>query len=101
MESLIGMRRNQHSANNPLFPGFARSALEPGNQVLLDLLTEEPIDEATAKNLIRRAKALGDAMDAEQKERETRLRNAGCEDPDDEQRRTNPDKTGRCHPSFR
>ena len=40
-------------------------------------------------------------MDAERKERETRLRDAGFEDPDDEQRRTNPDKNGRCHPSFR
>ena len=77
------------SANNPLFPRFMRSALEPGNQILLDVLSEETIDEATAKNFIRRAKALGDAIDAEREEREARLREAGFEDPDEEQRRAN------------
>ena len=77
------------SANNPLFPRFMRSALEPGNQVLLDILSEGTIDEATAKNLIRRAKALGDAIDAEREEREGRLREAGFEEPDEEQRRGN------------
>ena len=50
------------SADNPLFPRFVRSALEPGNQILLDVLSEETIDEVTAKDLIRRAKAVGDAM---------------------------------------
>ena len=77
------------SANNPLFPRFMRSALEPGNQVLLDILGEGTIDEATAKNLIRRAKALGDAIDAEREEREGRLREAGFEGPDEEQGRGN------------
>jgi len=77
------------SANNPLFPRFVRSALEPGNQILLDVLSEETIDEATAKNLIRRAKAVGDAIDAEREAREARLRKAGFEEPDEEQRRAN------------
>lgn len=77
------------SANNPLFPRFVTAPLEPGNQVLLDLLSEEKIDEATAKNLILRAKALGDASDAEREQRETRLREAGFEEPDQEQRRAN------------
>ena len=77
------------STNNPLFPRFTRSALEPGNRVLLDILSEETIDEATAKNLMRRAKALGDAIDAEREEREARLRDAGFEEPDEEQRRAN------------
>ena len=77
------------SANNPLFPRFVRSALEPGNQVLLDVLSEETIDEATAKNLIRKAKAVGDAIDAEREARESRLREAGFEEPDEEQRRAN------------
>lgn len=77
------------SANNPLFPRFVRSALEPGNQILLDVLSEETIDEATAKNLIRRAKAVGDAIDAEREAREARLREAGLEEPDEEQRRAN------------
>ena len=77
------------SANNPLFPRFVRSALDPGNQVLLDVLSEETIDEATAKDLIRRAKAVGDAIDAEREAREARLREAGFEEPDEEQRRAN------------
>lgn len=77
------------SANNPLFPRFVRSALEPGNQILLDVLSEETIDEATAKNLIRRAKAVGDAIDAQREAREARLREAGFEEPDEEQRRAN------------
>ena len=47
------------SSNNPLFPRFVRSRLEPGDQAVIDLLSEETIDEATAKNLIRRAKELG------------------------------------------
>ena len=75
------------SANNPLFPRFMRSALEPGNQVLLDILSGETIDEATVRNLMRRAKVLGDAIDAEREEREGRLREAGFEEPDEEQRR--------------
>ena len=77
------------STNNPLFPRFTRSALEPGNRILLDVLSEETIDEATAKNLMRRAKALGDAIDAEREEREARLRDASFEEPDEEQRRAN------------
>ena len=77
------------SANNPLFSRFVRSELEPGNQILLDLLSEEMIDEVTANNLIRRAKALGDAMDAQREEREARLREAGFEEPDAEQRKAN------------
>ena len=53
------------SANDPLFPRFVRSALEPGDRSLLELLGEEVIDEATAKHVIRRARALGGEMDAE------------------------------------
>ena len=50
------------SAGNPLFPRFVRSALEPGDRSLLELLGEEAIDEVTAKDVIRRVKALGDAI---------------------------------------
>jgi len=38
---------------------------------------------------VGRAKALGDAIDAEREEREARLRDAGFEEPDAEQRRAN------------
>ena len=47
------------------------------------------IDEATSRNVIRGAKELGDAIDAEREERESRLREAGFEEPDAEQRRAN------------
>ena len=77
------------SSNSPLFPRFVRSRLEPGNQILLDLLSEETINEATTKNLVRRAKALGDAMDAQREKREARLREAGFEEPNAEQRKAN------------
>ena len=77
------------SANNPLVPRFVRSALESGDPSLLELLGEEAIDEVTAKDVIRRAKALGDAMDAWRGEREARLREAGFEEVDDEQRSAN------------
>ena len=43
----------------------------------------------TAKDVIRRAKALGDAMDGEREEREARLREAGFEEPEAEQRKAN------------
>lgn len=83
------LSESQVSSNNPLFPRFVRSRLEPGNQVLLKLLSEDTIDEATAKNLVRRAKALGDEIDAQREEREARLRDAGFEEPDAEQRKAN------------
>ena len=77
------------SANNPLFPRFVRSALEPEEQSLLELLGEEMIDEVTAKNAIRRVKVLGDAMGAEREEREARVRGAGFEEVDGGQRKAN------------
>ena len=77
------------SANDPLFPRFVRSGLEAGDRSLLELLGEEAIDEVTAKDVIRAAKALGDAMDAQREEREARLREAGFEEVDDEQRKAN------------
>ena len=47
---------------NPLFPRFVRSALEPGDRPLLDILGEETIDEAAVRSAAGRAKALGDAI---------------------------------------
>ena len=88
--TLVGLlSASRVSANNPLFPRFVRSALEPGDRSLLELLGEGTIDEVTAKDVIRRAKGLGDGMDAEREEREARLREAGFEEVDDEQRRAN------------
>ena len=77
------------SARNPLFPRFVRSAVEPGDRSLLELLGEKLIDEVTAKDVIRRAKAIGDAIDARREEREARLRKAGFEEVDNEQQKAN------------
>ena len=75
---------SQVSADDPLVPRFVRSGLESGDRSLLELLGEEEIDEVTAKSVIRRAKALGDAMDAQREEREARVREAGFEEVDAE-----------------
>lgn len=77
------------SARNPLFPRFVRSPLDPGGRALLDLLGEETIVEWAARDVIRRAKGLGDAMDTRRRQREARLRAAGFEEPDDETRTRN------------
>ena len=77
------------SASDPLFPRFVRSSLEPGGRSLLDALCEETIVEATVKNAIHRAKALGDAMDTRREIREARLRQAGFDEPDAGQRKAN------------
>ena len=74
---------------NPLFPRFVRSALEPGDRPLLDVLVEETIDEAAVRSVVGRVKGLGDAIDSEREEREARLRGAGFEEPDAEQRKAN------------
>jgi transcriptional regulator with XRE-family HTH domain len=77
------------SSRSPLLPRFVRSPLDPGSQALLDLLDEETIAESAIGDVIRRAKGLGDAMDTRRRQREARLRAAGFEEPDDEQRTKN------------
>ena len=74
---------------NPLFPRFVRSALEPGGRPLLDVLIEETIDEAAVRSAVGRAKTLGDAIHSPSEERNARLRAAGFEEPDAEQRKAN------------
>ena len=74
---------------NPLFPRFVRSALEPGDRPLLDVLAEETIDEAAVRSVVGRVRALGDAIHSRREEREARLRAAGFEEPDAEQRKAN------------
>ena len=87
IRTLLGLVAGSRvSANNPLFPRFVRSALESGDRSLLELLREAVIDEVTAKSVIRRAKGLGDGMDAR---RGARVREGGFEEPDAEQRRAN------------
>ena len=83
------LRESGVTAANPLFPRFVRSALEPGDRPLLDVLVEETIDEAAVRSAVGRVKGLGDAIDSEREEREARLRGAGFEEPDAEQRKAN------------
>lgn len=67
-------------------PRFVRSPLDPGGQALLDLLGEETIAESAVNDAMHRAKGLGDAMDTRRRQREARLRAAGFEEPDEDQR---------------
>ncbi len=83
------LRESGVSSANPLFPRFVRSALEPGGHSLLDVLVEETIDEASVRSVVESAKALGDAIRDRREEREARLRAAGFEEPDAEQRKAN------------
>jgi len=83
------IRESRVTPANPLFPRFVRSALEPGGRALLDVLAEETIDEAAVRSAVGRAKASGDAIDSEREEREARLREAGFEELDEEQRKAN------------
>ena len=83
------LRESRISSANPLFPRFVRAPLESGGRALVDVLVETTIDEAAARNAIRKAKALGDAIRSRSAERESRLRAAGFEEPDAEQRKAN------------
>ena len=83
------LKQARVSATNPFVPRFVRLPVEPGNHPLLDLLCEETIHEATVKDAIRNAKALGDAIHSRHERREVRLRAVGFEDPDAEQRKAN------------
>ncbi len=90
IETLLRLlRESRVSPAKPLFPRFVRSPLESGGRPILDVLGEEAIDEAAAKEAIRKAKAAGDAIDSRREEREARLRAAGFEEPDAEQRKAN------------
>lgn len=83
------LREFQVSAANPLFPRFVRSAQEPGGRSLIDVLVEDAIDEAVVRRAVEKVKALGDAIHSRSEEREARLRAAGFEESDDEQRKAN------------
>ena len=77
------------SADNPLFPRFVRSPLAAGGTCLIDLLCEDTLGESTVKNVILNAKVLGNAIHAQGEAREARLKAAGFEGPDAEQRKAN------------
>ena len=83
------LRGARASSDNPLFPRIVRLPPGPGEPALLDLLREETLDEAAITEALRRAKAMGDAIDREREQREARLRAAGFEEADAEEHKAN------------
>ena len=79
--------RARASATSPLNARFVRRPAYLDSPALLDLLSEERIDEDRVVNAIEEAQALGDAATRRRVAREERLRNLGFEDPGREQRR--------------
>ena len=79
--------RARASGASPLNARFVRQAANLDGLALLDLLSEERIDEDHVVNAIEEAQALGDAATRRRAAREERLRNLGFEDPGHEQRR--------------
>ena len=77
------------SVADPLFPRFVRFPVAHGHPALLDLLCEDPITETAVGEALGKARALGNAIDRERREREARLRVAGFETVDDESRDRN------------
>ena len=81
------LMKAQTSGTNPLNARFVRQSANPDGQTLLDLLSEEQIDEDRVIDAIAEAQALGDAATRRRATREERLRNLGFEEPGREQRK--------------
>ena len=79
--------RAQASGTSPLNARFVRQSADLGRPALLELLSEERIEEDRVVGAIEEAQALGDAATQRREAREERLRNLGFEDPGREQRR--------------
>ena len=81
------MVRARASGTSPLNARFVRQPAGLDEPALLDLLSEERIDEDRVVSAIEEAQALGDAATRRRAAREERLRKLGFEDPGREQRR--------------
>lgn len=79
--------RARASGTNPLNARFVRRPAGLDGPALLELLSEERIDEDRVVNAIEQAQALGGAATRRRADREQRLRNLGFEDPGRVQRR--------------
>ena len=79
--------RGRASGTSPLNARFVRQPAELDGPTLLELLSEERIDEDLVVNAIEKTQALGDAATRRRATREERLRDLGFEDPGREQRR--------------
>lgn len=79
--------RAQASGTSPLNARFVRQSADLDGPALLELLSEERIEEDRVVGAIEEAQALGDAATRRRDAREERLRNLGFEAPGREQRR--------------
>ena len=79
--------RARASSTSPLNARFVRQPADLDEPALLDLLSEERIDEDRVVSAIEEAQTLGGAATRRRADREARLRNLGFEDPGPEQRR--------------
>ena len=77
------------SPKAPLMPQFVRMPKEPGRPTLIELLSEETLNEAAIQVELLRVKAKSDVISTRAEERRRRLRKAGYEIPDAEQQKTN------------
>ena len=79
--------RARASGTSPLNARFVRQSADLDGLALLELLSEEQIDEDRVVSAIEDAQALGEAATRRRTAREERLRKLGFEDPGREQRR--------------
>ena len=79
--------RARASGTSPLNARFVRQPADLDEPALLDLLSEERLDEDRVVSAIEGAQALGEAATRRRAAREERLRNLGFEDLGREQRR--------------
>lgn len=85
---LLGLlSRASVSGENPLNARFVRQPIDLGAPSLIDLLSEEQLDEEKILHSIKRIQKLGDSASKQRSTREDRLRALGFEDLSDEQRR--------------
>ena len=88
LHALLGvLSRASISGMSPLNARFVRQPIDLGAPSLIELLSEERLDEERVLHTIERVRALGDSASRRRRAREDRLRALGFEDPSDEQRR--------------
>jgi transcriptional regulator with XRE-family HTH domain len=88
LQALLGLlSRASVSGANPLNARFVRQPIELGAPSLIDLLSEEHLDEERALHTIQRVQGLEDSASHRRRAREDRLRALGFDSPSDAQRR--------------
>jgi transcriptional regulator with XRE-family HTH domain len=88
LHALLGvLSRATVSGVNPLSARFVRQPTDLDAPSLIEMLSEEQLDEERVLHTIEQVRALGDSASRRRTTREDRLRALGFEDPSDEQRR--------------